>query len=146
LVIGNYFISYWLPFSQLPILSGGLKMYCPKCGKENSDNAHVCIYCNYALIGFSPASNVVIKTSRLAIASFILALASFVIIYIFFIARINRGRDENLFLLFLWLVTSLAAIVLGVISLIQIGLSAGRLVATGFAVIGTALPFSFYVL
>jgi hypothetical protein len=122
-------------------------MYCSKCGKENQEDSKFCSLCNSELLGASSGSkDITVKTSRLAIVSFILALISFVILYIFFIERINRGRDENLFILFLWLITSLSAIILGVISLIQIGLSAGRLAATGFAVIGTALPFSFYVL
>jgi hypothetical protein len=46
----------------------------------------------------------------------------------------------------MWLITSLSAMILGVISLIRIGLSAGRLVATGFGVIGAALPFAVFQL
>jgi len=123
-------------------------MYCPKCGKENPDEARICRSCGSPLGQSSlPAGGPIVKTSRLAIASFILALVSVLVFYfIFYIARNDRGRSENLFILTVWLITSWAAIVLGVISLIQIGLSAGRLVATGFAVIGAVLPFSAYSL
>jgi hypothetical protein len=46
----------------------------------------------------------------------------------------------------MWLITSLAAIALGIVSLIQIGLSAGRVVAVGFGVIGTTLPSVVFLL
>ena len=123
-------------------------MYCPKCGKENPDEARACSCCGAALTQtFAIAEHTIVKTSRLAIASFILALVSvFIFYFVFYIARTDRGRNENLFILIVWLITSWAAIILGVISLIQIGLSAGRLVATGFAVIGAVLPFSVYAL
>jgi len=119
-------------------------MYCPKCGKENPDGARICSACNYDLIAVSTEDEKVnVKTSRLAIASFILAIVSvFIFYFIFFTARINRGRNENVLILVLWLFSSWSAIILGVISLIQIGLSAGRLAATGFAVIGAVIPFS----
>jgi hypothetical protein len=123
-------------------------MYCPKCGKDNPVEARACTCCGAALTQtLAITEPTIVKTSRLAIASFILALVSVFIFYsVFYIARIDRGRNENLFILIVWLITSWAAIILGVISLIQIGLSAGRLVATGFAVIGAVLPFSACVL
>jgi len=123
-------------------------MYCPKCGKENPDDAQFCSFCNCELqAASSVVKEITVKTSRLAIASFILALASvFIFYFIFYIARSVRGRDLNLIILTVWLIVSWAAVILGVISLIQIGLSAGRLVATGFAVIGAVLPFSIYAI
>ncbi len=120
-------------------------MYCPKCGKENPDEARICRSCGSPLGQSSlPAGGPIVKTSRLAIASFILALLSCFFSGIFFISI--AGRNENLVTLILWLIAGLAAIILGIISLIQIGLSAGRIVATGFAVIGITLPFLVYLL
>jgi len=123
-------------------------MYCPKCGKENPDDAQVCNFCKYTLPqSLSAGKDITVKTSRLAIASFILALVSvFIFYFIFYLARSIRGRDLNLIILSVWLIVSWAAVILGVISLIQIGLSGGRLAATGFAVIGAVLPFAVYVL
>ena len=123
-------------------------MYCPKCGQENPDQARSCSGCGAALTQtFTIAERTIVKTSPLAIASFILALVSvFIFYFVFYIGRGDRGRYENLLILTWWLITSCPAVILGVISLIQIGLSAGRSAATGFAVIGAALPFSVYVL
>ena len=114
-------------------------MYCLKCGKENPDDTKFCSYCNYELPAASASKGVNIKTSPLAIASFILALLSCLFLYI---AIAGRGEAPDI----IWVITSLSAIILGVISLIRIGLSAGKLVATGFAVIGTALPFFVFLL
>jgi len=118
-------------------------MYCLKCGKENPDDAQVCSSCSSPL-GQAP-EKIIVKTSVFAIASFILALLSGFFLCFSIIFQ-EPGRGENLTILILWLIMSLAAIILGVISLIQIGLSAGRVVATGFAVIGTALPFFVFLL
>ncbi len=118
-------------------------MYCPKCGKENRDDAKFCSFCNSELPGASSVKKeITVKTSGLAIASFILALLS---CFLLFFAIAVRGRRDETFII-IWLITSLVAIILGVISLIQIGLSAGRIVATGFATIGTALPFFVFLL
>jgi len=120
-------------------------MYCPKCGTENPDDAQLCSFCSSPLKQIP--EKIIVKTSRLAIASFILALVSvFIFYFIFYIARSARGRELNLIILTVWLIVSWAAVILGVISLIQIGLSAGRLVATGFAAIGAVLPFSVYAI
>jgi predicted nucleic acid-binding Zn ribbon protein len=121
-------------------------MYCPKCGKENPDDGRTCSACNYELLAVSAeGQKVQVKTSRLAIASFVLALVSvFIFYFIFYLARTTRGRSENILILAVYFITSWAAIIFGVISLIRIGLSAGRLAATGFAVIGAVLPFSVY--
>ena len=50
-------------------------MYCPKCGKENPDDAQFCNSCGSRLTGASPATEGVnIRVSRLAIISLICAL------------------------------------------------------------------------
>jgi hypothetical protein len=123
-------------------------MQCPKCGKENPDDARFCSSCGTALTQtLAIDEDTIVQTSRLAIASCIVALVSVLVFYfVFYIARGDRGRNENLFILTVWLITSWLAVILGIISLIQIVLSAGRLVGTGFAIIGAVLPFSVYVM
>lgn len=75
-------------------------MYCPKCGAGNPDSAKVCTSCNWILISASTsAPNPDVKTSGLAIASFVLGVLSI------------------LFTIF----TAIPAIILGIISLVKIG-------------------------
>jgi uncharacterized membrane protein YvbJ len=83
-------------------------MFCPKCGKENPDEARACSWCGAALTQtFAIAEHTIVKTSRLAIASFILGLVSvFIFYFVFYIARIDRGRNENLLILIVWLIAS----------------------------------------
>jgi len=95
-------------------------MYCQKCGKENPDNAQVCISCSSALTTTpAQAPALIPKTSGLAIASFVLAILS----------------------PFTCLMTAIPAVILGIISLVQIGKSSGKLKGNGFAVAGIAVPF-----
>lgn len=114
-------------------------MYCPKCGKPNPENAQSCQSCDAVLTQGSPsAETVTVKTSVLAIVSFVLGIACCFSMYVSFVPRRGGIRTETLMLV--CIVAGLAAIICGFISLIRIGLSAGRLVATGFAAIGVALP------
>ncbi len=101
-------------------------MYCPRCGIQNADNAQTCVSCGYVLPTLSPAGmSVQIQTSGLAIAAFVLGLLS----------------------LFTLGLTALPAIILGIIALVAIGRSGGRLTGTAFAVIGIVIPaFSFLFL
>ena len=94
-------------------------MYCPRCGKENPDNAQVCANCNSLLpsmVVTVPAGPV--NTSGLAIASFVLGILSFCT----------------------FCVTALPAIILGIVALAKIGKSGGRLKGNGFAVAGIVVP------
>ena len=94
-------------------------MYCPKCGTENPDNAQICRSCSGALTNISTtAPTSIIKTSRLAIASFVCGILSF----------------------FTCLTTTIPAIILGIISVVKIGKSEGKLKGYGFAIAGMALP------
>lgn len=94
-------------------------MYCPKCGVENPDNAKICSSCSWVLTSTSTsAPNPDTKTSGLAIASFVLGILSV------------------LFTIF----TAIPAIILGIISLVKISRSAGRLKGKGFAIAGIAIP------
>jgi len=94
-------------------------MYCPKCGKENPDNAQLCHSCSWVLTSIStiaPASAA--KTSGLAIAALILGILS----------------------IFTLGLTAIPAIILGIISLVIIEKSGGRITGRGFAIGGIVVP------
>ena len=94
-------------------------MYCPKCGTENADDARVCRSCSWALTIVAAAVPApVAKTSGLAIASLVLALLS----------------------PFTCFLTAIPAMIFGIVSLVKIGGSAGRLKGRGLAIAGIAIP------
>lgn len=94
-------------------------MYCPKCGTENPANAQICRSCSFTLPSIrEDVSGVAAQTSGLAIASLVLGLLSFCTFFI----------------------TGIVAIVLGIISLVKISKSGGRLKGNGFAIAGIAVP------
>jgi len=94
-------------------------MYCPKCGKENPEGAQVCSACRSPLPGASaPAEQPITKTSGLAIAAFVLGVLS----------------------PFTCAITAIPAIVLGIISLVRIEKSGGRLTGANFGVLGIVVP------
>ncbi len=96
-------------------------MYCPRCGVENADGAKVCSECGFILAESSatpPAGVVEGKTSGLAITSFVLGMLS----------------------LFCSILTAIPAIICGIISLVKISKSQGRLKGQGFAIAGIAVP------
>jgi len=107
-------------------------MYCPKCGKENPDDAQSCSSCNCALTGaFASAGRVHVRVSGLGIASLVFGILS-----IFTLPVIAVATQSAVFGFIGFLFTTVAAIILGIISLVQIGTSAGRIVGRGFAVSG----------
>jgi hypothetical protein len=93
---------------------------------QNADNVQVCVSCGHVLFGPAPAGVPVrVKASGLAIAAFVLGILS----------------------LFTLGLTALPAIILGIIALVAIEKSGGRLTGLAFAIIGIVLPvFSFFVL
>lgn len=96
-------------------------MYCSRCGVENADGAGVCTGCGFILAESSatlPAGAVEGKTSGLAITSFVLGMMS----------------------LFCAILTGIPAIICGIISLVKISKSRGRLKGNGFAIAGIAVP------
>ena len=109
-------------------------MNCPKCGTQNPDDAQVCTSCGSDLSQPpEPAESVKVKTSRLAIASFIFGLLT---PFVFFFATFL-----DIFVpVIIFMVTAILAIILGIIALARIGLSAGKLTGKAFAAIGTAFP------
>ena len=94
-------------------------MYCPKCGTENPENAKICSSCSFTLPRIrEDVGGAAAQTSGLAIASLVLAILSFCTFFI----------------------TGIVAIVLGIISLVKISKSGGRLKGNGFAIAGIAVP------
>lgn len=94
-------------------------MYCPKCGTENPDDAELCRSCSWVLTSASTqAAGVATKTSGLAIAALVLGILS----------------------PFSGFLTALPAIILGIISLVKIERSGGKLTGKGLAIVGIVLP------
>ncbi len=96
-------------------------MFCPKCGTENPEGAKVCRSCSWMLTepGLAPTAPApAVKTSALAITSMVLGILSFCT----------------------FLLTAPLAFILGIISLIMIARSNGRLKGMGFAITGIVVP------
>ena len=94
-------------------------MYCSKCGKENPDNAQLCHSCSSVLTSTpAQAPALGVKTSGLAIASFVLGMLGFCTFFI----------------------TAIPAVILGIIGLVKIGKSGGKLKGNGFAIAGIVVP------
>jgi len=93
-------------------------MYCPKCGTENPDNAQICSSCTSILTGDSTSGVVPgAQTSGLAITSLVLGILSFCA-----------------------LITAIPAIVFGIIALVKIAKTPGRLKGRGLAIAGIVVP------
>ncbi len=95
-------------------------MFCPKCGTENPEGTIVCRNCGQVLTNVMPVVTIAqkAKTSALAVTAMILGILSFCT----------------------FLLTAPLAIIFGIISLIMIVKSQGRLKGIGFAVTGIAVP------
>jgi prepilin-type processing-associated H-X9-DG protein len=94
-------------------------MNCPKCGKENPDDAQLCQFCSCVLTQSTvSAEGVTIKTSGIGIASMVLGILS----------------------VFSCGITAIPAVILGIISLVQIEKSGGRLTGRAFGIVGIAIP------
>ena len=94
-------------------------MFCPKCKTQNPDNAQSCWFCHSVLTPVSasgPSSSV--KTSGLAIAALVLGILA----------------------PFTCFITSIPAIVLGIVALVKISKSAGQLKGNGPAIAGICVP------
>ena len=100
-------------------------MYCPKCGTENPEDAQSCHSCSSVLTSApAQAPALGVKTSGLAIAALVLGLLS-----IFTVG-----------------LTAIPAIILGIISLVIIEKSGGRITGRGFAIVGIVIPVLMFFL
>jgi prepilin-type processing-associated H-X9-DG protein len=100
-------------------LKGKYKMYCQKCGAENPDDVQLCKSCSWVLasnsiVALSPDA----KTSGLAITALVLMILSF----------------------FTFFLTAIPAIIFGIVALVKIEKSNGRLKGKGLAIAGIAAP------
>lgn len=98
-------------------------MKCPYCQSENAENARLCLICGREMSAVPPPSQGVVfasppQTSGLATASLILGILS----------------------LFFSCLTGIVAVILGIVALVQIGQSQGRLKGSGMAIAGLILP------
>jgi hypothetical protein len=115
-------------------------MYCPKCGKENPDDAQVCRFCNASMTETSESKQpVTVTVSKLASFSLICALCGCALIVPSLVAvkfpRILSLRTDwvawtHLLGLFLLVVS----LVLGIISIVRIEISGGKITGKAFAV------------
>ena len=94
-------------------------MYCTKCGTQNSDDAQVCSACG-SVLSKAPVNtgDQIPRTSGLAIAAFVLGILS----------------------IFTLGLTIIPAIILGIVGIVVIEKSGGRLTGRVFAILGIVLP------
>ncbi|MCP4612001.1 MAG: DUF4190 domain-containing protein [Planctomycetes bacterium] len=94
-------------------------MNCSKCGKENPDDARFCNSCGAAFVSTpTQGPGVIVRTSGMAIAAMVLGILSF----------------------FTFGITALPALIFGIISLVIIEKSGGRITGRGFAITGIVTP------
>jgi hypothetical protein len=115
-------------------------MNCPKCGTQNPDNAKMCAFCGSELTQpHTTSESVKVRTSRLAIASLVIAILS---PFAFFLAL----RLGIKILVITSIFAAMLALIFGIISLVRIGLSAGKLTGRAFVSIGIAFLAVFFSL
>ena len=128
-------------------------MNCPKCGKENKDGTQLCEFCESPLTQTSAVEEKVeVRTSRLAIASLLFAMLSLITVPLFlwllvrthipWFAPPKQVAAEILYLGSIMCIIMVPTIAgtLGIVSLIQIGLSGGKIAGRGLAAIGIGIP------
>ena len=94
-------------------------MYCPKCETENPDDGKSCHSCGQDLTSISPSAPVAgAKTSTLAIVALVLGILSIALAFL----------------------TGIPAIICGIVALVKIKQSCGRLKGKGLAIAGIAIP------
>ena len=114
---------------------------CPKCGKENPDDARFCNACGCEL----PYIRLDVKVSKAAIASFVCALVALGCFVPGLVAAMDpRSFDPRSdvmdFVACMNLLAGGIAVLLGVIAFGLIGFGGGRLTGYGFAAIGVVIP------
>ncbi len=94
-------------------------MFCSQCGAQNPDNVQFCSQCGAALAQAAPQAVVPAKTSRAAIASFVMGLLGLIVCPLAPILFIP-------------------SLICGIVGLVKISNSNGRLKGNGFAIAGLA--------
>jgi hypothetical protein len=120
-------------------------MNCPVCGKENPDDSRECQFCKGKL-----TYEIKVRVSRLAIAAIIMAFCGFILPLPFFIAlSTRRFSDSNTewigIVFFLSLIILVVSFILGIISLIEIETSGGKITGRNFAIGAILIPIFFFV-
>ncbi len=109
-------------------------MNCPNCGKENPDNAQFCQSCNAPMIETSkPDQQVTVRVSRLAIIAILLGISSL----LFFVP--SSTFLKNLIAMLNPLIL-LSTFTLGIISLILIEISGGKITGRSYAIAAILIP------
>ncbi|UCG56884.1 MAG: zinc ribbon domain-containing protein, partial [Phycisphaerales bacterium] len=128
-------------------------MYCLKCGVENPDGAQSCTACGCDLVRVhTTAGNVERRVSRLAVVSLALAILHIVALSLALVIAKRPTMREVLklredFLTFFFIAVPISAVVLGLVSLVRIELSGGKLKGRIFAALGILIsPMFFYVI
>jgi hypothetical protein len=113
---------------------------CPKCGRENPDDALSCTSCGCSLVR-APVTHdgPDVKTSKLAVVSCILGILSTLV----FPVAVILNRD---LLVIIYLGAAILAVLLGIVSRVCIAKSHGGLTGRGFATIGIATPVVLFLL
>lgn len=115
-------------------------MKCPNCDKENHIGATACFYCQEAL----PENTAFrIRVSKAAVASVGLAFVSLGMLAVCFAVGNSTSPPNHRLInacVSVWLTTSAIAIALGIIGLIQMSRSGGRLTGGVFAATAITVP------
>lgn len=117
-------------------------MHCPKCSRENHDQAPTCLYCHYPL-SYVPAipPEQDVRTSRLAVASCILGVLSLPFFLMYGSMAMQRyGLPPVSILTYASFFSAILAVFLGLAALTCIEINYGRLSGRAFAAIGIAIP------
>ncbi|MDO8302612.1 MAG: DUF4190 domain-containing protein, partial [Sedimentisphaerales bacterium] len=93
-------------------------MFCPKCGKENVEGVQLCSSCSWVLGSASTMPSPDAKTSKAAIWALVLGILA----------------------PFTCLLTTLPAIICGIVGLVKINKSRGQLKGTALAITGMVIP------
>jgi len=121
-------------------------MYCPKCNKENPDDAQACQFCNSSITNTLDLKQpVTVTISKLASFSLTCALCGLALTLPALIAitspRVLSPRSEWVVLTFLLsLLILVVSLILGIISIIRIEKSGGKITGRAFAIGAVLLP------
>jgi len=121
-------------------------MKCPKCSRENPDDARTCTACGTALpLGPDETDRLDVRTSRLSIASCIFGLSCGALAALITAAYLRTSYVVEM-LAFACLISGILAVVLGIAALACIAKNGGRLIGRGLAAVGITIPVCLFFL